>query len=271
MSKLRSIDTIIWTDTWFEELCAEEKLLFIYLITNDKTNMLGVYEVSIRKISFDTSISTSNVEKYLKRFENDKKILYKHNNVVLLNFLKHQKYNPNMMKSAIECYNNLPKELKISGLDMLSKDKKGFESLSNGFGMVRKVEVEVEVEKETKEEEEVLLEKETKYTNRHFKNDLVNYGFNKDLVDEWMQVRKNKRATNSKTALNKFINQVELNGNDKNFILETCIAKSWGSFEASYNLGNVTNKVIAPNNQVSKQIDPLEYFGYELNPDYNVR
>lgn len=110
-----------------------------------------------------------------------------------------------------------------------------------------------------------------KYTNRHFKNDLIEYGFNPDLVDEWMQVRKTKGATNSKTAFNRFIKQVELNGNNKNFILETCVAKSWSGFEADYNLGNVPNKVIAPNNQVSKQIDPLEYFGYELNPDYNVR
>lgn len=86
------------------------------------------------------------------------------------------------------------------------------------------------------ENDNILLEKETKYTNTDFKNDLINYGFKENLVIEWLQVRKTKKATNSKTAFNKFIKQVELNGNDKNFILETCVAKSWSGFEATYNL-----------------------------------
>ena len=53
MSKLRSLNTAFWSDTWVEDLEPLKKLLFIYLVTNDKTNMLGIYEASIKKISFD--------------------------------------------------------------------------------------------------------------------------------------------------------------------------------------------------------------------------
>lgn len=159
MSKLRSIDTKIWSDTWFEELCAEEKLLFIYLITNEKTNMLGVYEMSKKKISFETSISISNVEKHLKRFENDAKIIYRKNNVILCNFLKHQKYNSNMMVSAVRIYNELSNELKIKGLEYIKEGKEGFETLCEGFGTVRKIEIEIEdeIEVETKKEKKEIL------------------------------------------------------------------------------------------------------------------
>lgn len=157
MSKLRSIDTKIWSDTWFEELCAEEKLLFIYLITNEKTNMLGVYEMSKKKISFETSISISNVEKHLKRFENDAKIIYKKNNVILSNFLKHQKYNKNMMVSAVRTYNNLPNELKIKDLEHINEGSEGFETLCKGFGTVRKIEIEVEVEDEIETKKEISV------------------------------------------------------------------------------------------------------------------
>lgn len=148
MAKLRSINTIIWSDPWFEDLTSQEKLLFIYLITNEKTNMIGVYETSIKKMSFETGIDKNEIETILLNFEQKQKIKYINNRVVLLNFLKHQHYNTNMLKNAIDCYNALPEELKLHNFRTLSKDSEGFETLLNHFGMVRKVEVEVEIEKE---------------------------------------------------------------------------------------------------------------------------
>jgi hypothetical protein len=157
MSKLRSINTIIWSDTWFETLPIGQKLLFIYLITNEKTNMLGVYEVSTRKISFETGIKETDIEKYLIDFEKLNKIKYRDNRIVMLNFLKHQNYNFNMMKSAIDLYNDLPMSLKIENIDKIERNKEGFETLCKGFGMVRKVEVEDEIEDEDKNESELIL------------------------------------------------------------------------------------------------------------------
>jgi len=159
MSKLRSINTVIWSDTWFETLAVGQKLLFIYLITNEKTNMLGVYEVSTRKISFETGLKEIEIEKYLLDFEKSNKIKYKEHRVIMLNFLKHQNYNFNMMKSAIDIYNDLPSSLKIENINKIERDKEGFETLCKGFGMVRKVEVEIEeeIEDETEEENESEL------------------------------------------------------------------------------------------------------------------
>ena len=152
MSKLRSINTAIWSDTWFEDLDPEEKLLFMYLITNEKTNMLGIYESSIKKISFETGINKERVSKALKGFEKVGKVKYINNYIILINYLKHQNFNTNMKKSAIDVYNNLPKDLKDSSIKV-SKDNasKGFETLINHFGMVRKVEVEYEVEYEVED------------------------------------------------------------------------------------------------------------------------
>lgn len=155
MSKLRSLNTVIWSDTWFEVLNPEEKLLFIYFVTNEKTNMLGVYEISLRKVSFETGIDVSKIGEYLKKFEADGKIRYASNRVLLLNFLKHQNYNFNMMKSAIRTYNDLPIELKGSITIVLEETKEGFETLCNGFAGVRKYEYEYEYEYEKELEKEV--------------------------------------------------------------------------------------------------------------------
>ncbi len=168
MSKLRSVSTSFWSDPFIEDLTPNEKLLFLYLITNDKTNMLGIYEVSIKKISFDTGLNKDVIEKALKEFERLSKVKYIKNHIVLVNFMKHQNYNTNMKKSAIDIYNELPNELKNKELS-ISKDNplKGFESLLNHYGMVPKVEYEeeeeIELEKEGKEL--FLLEKETKEEN----------------------------------------------------------------------------------------------------------
>jgi len=156
MSKLRSLNTAFWSDTWVEELEPMQKLLFIYLVTNEKTNMLGIYEASVKKISFETGIVPIVVKTYLKDFEKSNKVKYIDNRVILINYMKHQNYNTNMKKSAIDTYNDLPKSLKVNGLFVSkSNPTEGFERLSKGYGMVPKVEVEVEVKIESEKEYEV--------------------------------------------------------------------------------------------------------------------
>ena len=114
--------------------------------------MLGIYEASIRKITFDTGLTRDEVSKTLSSFKKLGKVKYVNNYVVLVNFLKHQNFNTNMKKSAIDVYNNLPNDLKDSELN-ISKDNalEGFETLLNHYGMVSKIEVEDETEDETEE------------------------------------------------------------------------------------------------------------------------
>ena len=89
MSKLRSINTCFWSDPIIEDLKPDEKLVFIYLITNDKTNMLGIYESSIKKMSFETGVENKRLETILKAFEGLGKVKYNNNYVILKNYLKH--------------------------------------------------------------------------------------------------------------------------------------------------------------------------------------
>ena len=67
-----------------------------------------------------------------------------------------------------------------------------------------------------------------------FFNSLIDYGFEKDLCTEWMKVRRDKKATNTLTAFKGFIKEVEKNGNDINFILRTCIERSWKGFNSDW-------------------------------------
>lgn len=64
-----------------------------------------------------------------------------------------------------------------------------------------------------------------------FYNSLINYGFKKELVSDWLKVRKNKKLTNTETAYKKFIIEVEKCKLDKNKVLEECVSNSWGGFK----------------------------------------
>lgn len=62
----------------------------------------------------------------------------------------------------------------------------------------------------------------------NFKKELIEYGFEPELVNDWMAVRRTKKATNTKTAFQIFITEIEkLPQFDKNKILQICVAKDW--------------------------------------------
>lgn len=86
----------------------------------------------------------------------------------------------------------------------------------------------------TKESKELKERKEGIYTFTNFKNDLLQYGFEKKLVDEWMKVRRMKKMVNSETAFKMFISQVEKTPIDKNEILKICVSSSWGGFNSTW-------------------------------------
>jgi hypothetical protein len=173
MAKLRSISTAFWSDPFIEELNANQKLLFLYLVTNEKTNMLGVYEMSIKKISFETGIEKKQIIEAFNLFEEKNKLKYFENFVIIRNFTKHQNFNTNMKKSAIEIFLKLPNQLGFNDIELnIENVNESFETLSKAlvtlsnpfepFRMVRKEEIEYEYELETEKEKEIKKELEIK-------------------------------------------------------------------------------------------------------------
>jgi len=147
----RSVNTKFWSDAFIEDLEPKEKLLFLYLLTNDKTNMLGVYEISIKRISNETGLTKEEIIKAFEAFERVRKAYYFDNVVFLPNWIKNQSMNTNMIKSARAEYESLSKDLKIR---LITKGFEGFESLSKGWVTLPKKEKENEKEKEDEKENE---------------------------------------------------------------------------------------------------------------------
>lgn len=94
----RQIHPEIWGDPWFVELTSDEKLLFIYMFSNERTSLSGLYEISKRQISFDTKLSNSMVSATLEKFHNDKKIISDNNIYFVVNqFKRHFSRSPKVI------------------------------------------------------------------------------------------------------------------------------------------------------------------------------
>ncbi len=87
----------------------------------------------------------------------------------------------------------------------------------------------------------------------NFKKSLLNYGFKENLVDDWLKVRKTKKATNTKTGLERFLKQIEITVEkekiDKNELLTICIERSWGAYNYDWYINNFKK-----NNQIGGKI-----------------
>lgn len=113
MARQRYINTKFWSDDWISHLDPIEKLLFLYLLTNERTTICGVYELPLKYMSVETGIEKDMVEKILRRFEKAGKVFYKNGWVVVSNFIEHQAINPKIEKGiASLLQNDIPDEIK---------------------------------------------------------------------------------------------------------------------------------------------------------------
>lgn len=199
MSKFRLINTRFWDDAYVAKLSANEKLLFIYFISNPLTTVAGAYEVTMRRILFDTGMEAEIIKKILEKFSKDEKILYENGWVFVVNFAKNQKMNPNMkigVKNEIEA---LPPNIK-------SKVEKLFEECGLFKERVKKEEKKPEILK------------------------LVNSIKHKNLIPLFQKFLKNRgsKAKNTAEAIEVLVEKVNLMTEEKAAsALKGSIASGW--------------------------------------------
>jgi len=67
-----------------------------------------------------------------------------------------------------------------------------------------------------------------------FKNELLLLGVDKQVLEDWLTVRKNRKASNTKTAFNGLIREVEKSGLSVGDAVEVSAQNSWTGFKAQW-------------------------------------
>lgn len=118
MSKQRIIKDEIWDDEWFYDLDPSEKLVWIFLLTNSRTNIAGVYKANIGWISNLTGFTKEKIHTILDRFVEYKKIVFNDSWIIIVNFQKHQSTNPSVQQGVQRILLEIPLEIRNMYLDI---------------------------------------------------------------------------------------------------------------------------------------------------------
>lgn len=78
----------------------------------------------------------------------------------------------------------------------------------------------------------------------NFKKSLLDLGIEENIISEWLKVRKNKKATNSKTAFEAIQKQIKLSGISANECIRKSVENSWSGFKYEWIKNNSEKKVI---------------------------
>ncbi|SDO80336.1 DnaD domain protein [Halobacillus aidingensis] len=76
MAKFRQVYTEFWDDAKVtEEMTPEDKLFYLYLLTNPNTTQTGIYQITKKKAAFELGHSIESVNSLFDRFENYHKLI----------------------------------------------------------------------------------------------------------------------------------------------------------------------------------------------------
>ena len=107
--KKRLINTKFWSDGFIVGLKPIERYLFLYFLTNEHTELCGVYELPLEVIMRETGNDSSTIMNAFKSFKG--KINYVDGWVKVNNFLKNQNVNENVKKGAKRSLEAIPSKI----------------------------------------------------------------------------------------------------------------------------------------------------------------
>jgi len=188
MAEYKQLKIRIWQDNWFLSLSTNEKLLWLFILTNENCHVSGFYELS--EVLIEPLTGIKDWDKILLKFVVSEKIYYGHGWIYIKNYKKHQ---PVSSKVSDNVNKSIKKQFEEND-DIFNKIKeendrylKGLQAPSKGLqGSVREKESEKRVKNDVKKGQlldKVSIEKQQKKN----VNILANVKENNDVVAKGLQ------------------------------------------------------------------------------------
>lgn len=91
----------------------------------------------------------------------------------------------------------------------------------------------------------------------NFKQSLIDIGVSNEVADDWIKVRKLKRAANTETAFNSIKRQIEKSGISANECITIAVERSWQGFKAEW-VDNISTSLFDKDKYVKDKIAELD-------------
>ncbi|HDR7790330.1 TPA: hypothetical protein QCY15_004883 [Bacillus paranthracis] len=133
MAKYRHVQTSFWSDARVsEEMTPEDKYFYLYLMTNEHTKQIGVYQITRKQIAFELGYSIETVKALLERFISYHKLVMYNEETREICLVNWGKYNLNKGGKPIEdCIKKELKSIKDLSLVKMVLEKTENTSLVN--------------------------------------------------------------------------------------------------------------------------------------------
>jgi len=102
VANFRQIHVSFWKDEWVLDLTLAEKGFFIYLWSNESTNLAGIYKLSKKVICFETGSSMAFTEKTLDKFQKAEKVFYEDGIVWVKNLRRYHETSSTKVQTRIK-------------------------------------------------------------------------------------------------------------------------------------------------------------------------
>ena len=201
MAKYRQLHTTFWDDPLILDLTPEQKYFYIYLLTNPNVKQCGIYEISIKQISYHTGYNVDTIHNLLELFEELGKIIHSKstNEIAIVNFLKYNSSESPTVKKCIE------KDLK----NVKNKDLLKSMMIAHYIDPNNTVPTEYAGNKEEEEEEEKIINK-----NKNKKVGSVDY-YNNIVFPNYYDIHYSKRIEQDEEMTKKYHNHLIKLGYEK--------------------------------------------------------
>lgn len=91
-----------------------------------------------------------------------------------------------------------------------------------------------EANSENENEYDIDIENEYNIKKFSFLKELLSIGVERNIAEEWIKVRRNKKLTQTETAFRKTKKEIEKSGLSANDCITLCVEHSWGGFNAEW-------------------------------------
>lgn len=202
MALFRHVRTEFWKDAKvLEEMTPEDKLFFLYILTNGNTTQIGIYKIPKKQMAFELGYSVESINTLIDRFENHYKVIRYNPQTRELAIKRWGKYNlVKGGKPIIDCVKKEVTEVKDKSLlayvaQYIHKEeiKKEFEKLiddtyHDSLDNISTIGGQKENKKENKNKKEKENEYETKYSpvGKFKKLYEENVGLVNSIVAQWL-------------------------------------------------------------------------------------
>jgi hypothetical protein len=114
---MRSVQDRFWSDGWVRKLNPLDRYLFLYLLTNERSNWCGLYELEIGMMAFESGLDERELE-YSMLPRLSPKILYVDGWVYVKNWTRHHmsesgNLSPQQKKGIEDAFSKVPERIRL--------------------------------------------------------------------------------------------------------------------------------------------------------------